>query len=604
MSERSYWTSLAQRRLSRRRMLVAGSAAGAGFAALALAACGSTPTTKSSGSAPAPSASSAAAGGTPKPGGTLTVFLPSNYPLDPQKVSASAQRVPGPAMSRVFMFKTSTDPTTINDHATVPDLGLSAESPDAITWTVKLRPDAKFQNIAPVNGHAVEAEDIKATFERALDPATASPNRGQLGMMDAGQITTPDKQTVVFKLNYPYAPFRSILASPAYSWIFPREVLSGGYDPSKQVIGSGPFLLDKIEPDVAYTYKKNPDWHFKPQPYVETLKVAIIPDVSAQKAQFLGGNLDELNPVPNVFDLPTIQRQAPKATIFKIPSANAFPLYFQMGDPASPFKDIRVRQAVSMLIDRDALNKAVYDGQGASVVYVPAYMGRWSLPVEKLDADLQQYYKFNPAEAKKLLQAAGRSDLSIRLVNPFASSSTGGPGSTTAKSVEVINQSFNSNGLKSQIVNGDYNKDFVDAGKGWRQGYFDDDMVLYASQSPYTEADDWLFSYFHSKSTSNQEHLNDPTYDAMVDKERTIVNDDDRVKAVDDIQKYLAKQLYATMRLCTGSTAHRPKARRWQQYDRDRSRACGGATTNGTPSSPARSGHSAVATSAAATTAA
>jgi ABC-type transport system substrate-binding protein len=335
------------------------------------------------------------------------------------------------------------------------------------------------------------------------------------------------------------------LASPAYSWIFPREVLSGGYDPSKQVIGSGPFTLDKIEPDVAYTYKKNPDWHFKPQPYVDTLRVAIIPDVSAQKAQFLGGNLDELNPVPNVFDLPTIQRQAPKATIFKIPSANAFPLYFQMGDPASPFKDLRVRQAISMLIDRDALNKAVYDGQGASVVYVPAYMGRWSLPVEKLDADLQPYYKFNPAEAKKLLQAAGRSDLSIRLVNPFASSSTGGPGSTTAKSVEVINQSFNNNGLKSQIVNGDYNKDFVDAGKGWRQGYFDNDMVLYASQSPYTEADDWLFSYFHSKSTSNQEHLSDPTYDAMVDKERTIVNDDDRVKAVYEIQKYLAKQVYA-----------------------------------------------------------
>ena len=63
--------------------------------------------------------------------------------------------------------------------------------------------------------------------------------------------------------------------------------------------------------------------------------------------------------------------------------------------------------------------------------------------------------------------------------------------------------------------------------------------------SAYTEADDWLFSYFHSKSTSNQEHLNDQTYDAMVDKERTIVNDDDRVKAIYDIQKYLAQQMYA-----------------------------------------------------------
>ncbi len=444
------------------------------------------------------------------------------------------------------MYKTSTDPTTINDHVTIPDLGMSAESPDAITWTVKLRTDAKFQNVAPVNGHAVEAEDIKATFQRALDPATASPNRGQLDMMDASQITTPDKQTVVFKLNYTYSPFRSILASASYSWIFPREVLSGGYDPSKTVIGSGPFIMTGNQPDVGYTYKRNPDWHLKPMPYVDTLKIAVIPDANSQKAQFFGGNLDELNPVPNVFDLPTIQKQAPKARIYKIPSANADPLYFQMGDPSSPFKDIRLRQAISMLVDRDALSKAVFDGQSELVVFIPAYMGRWALEVSKLDPDVQQYYKFNPAEAKKLLQAAGQSDLSIRLVNPFASLGN----QEHAKAVEAINQSFNANGVKSSIVNGDYSKDFVDAGHGWRQGYYDKDMVLYATASPYTEADDWLFSYFHSKSTSNQEHLNDPTYDAMVDKERTIVNDD-RVKAVDDIQKYLAKQLYAP---ATGGT--------------------------------------------------
>src|SRR5581483_1757334 len=100
----------------------------------------------------------------------------------------------------------------------------------------KLRPDAKFHNVAPVNGHAVEAEDMKATFTRALNPATNNPNRGALDFINAAQITTPDKQTVVFKLNYPYAPFRSTLASPAYSLLFPREVLSGGYDPSKTVI--------------------------------------------------------------------------------------------------------------------------------------------------------------------------------------------------------------------------------------------------------------------------------------------------------------------------------------------------------------------------------
>jgi len=54
-----------------------------------------------------------------------------------------------------------------------------------------------------------------------------------------------------------------------------------------------------------------------------------------------------------------------------------------------------------------------------------------------------------------------------------------------------------------------------------------------------------LFSYFHSKSTNNQEHLNDPAYDSMVDKQRTLVSDDDRLKAVKDIQKYIADKAYA-----------------------------------------------------------
>jgi len=537
MSTFSVRTQLERRRWTRRRTIAAGAAVAGALTVTGLNACGGS--SKGGSQRSNTLAGPAASNATPRPGGNLSIFVQTNYPLDPQKVSALAQQIPGGAMSRVFQYKTGLDPKVITDHDIQPDLGLSAESPDAITWTVKLRADAKFQNTPPVNGHAVESDDIKATFLRALDPATSNPNRTALGMIDAAQIQTPDKQTVVFKLAYPYAPFRSILASATYSWIFPREVLAGGWDPTRQVIGSGPFLLDNVQPDVAFSYKRSPGYYGAPLPYVDTMRVAITPDPAQQLAQFAAGNLDEIE-LRNPFEVPTVLQNNPRAKMYKVVAGNAAPLYFQLGDPSSVFQDVRVRRAISMAIDRDAVAKAVYNNDALDVVFVPGSMGKWSLPIDKLDAGVAQYYKYNPTEAKKLLDAAGQSNLQVRFANPFAS--LGSP--DTSKAVEVINGMFSAIGIKSTIVSLDYNKDFVDSGHGMRQGYFDKDVIVFGNTSPYTEADDWLFSYFHSKSLSNGEHLNDKDLDAMIDKQRTLVNEDERVKAVQDIQRYLADKMY------------------------------------------------------------
>ena len=523
-------------RVSRRQALMRLVGGGATLAAISSAACSSKPKTGG------PAASSARGNTQPQPGGTLVPYMMNNSPLDPHKASAGAQSVVAPVMSRPFRFKTEPDTNSFADHNLENDLGMSAESPDAITWTIKLRTDAKFQNVAPVNGHAVQAEDIKATFTRALDPATNNPNRGSLNMIDAAQIQAPATDTVVFKLNYPYAPFQRTLASPAYSWIFPREVLTGGYDPTKQVIGSGPFMADSFTPDVAYAYKKNPDWFDGGgRPYVDALKFAIIPDAAQRLAQFSAGNLDELI-IDDPFDFATAKQQSPQAATFKALYSRPNPIYLQLGDPSSPFQDIRVRQALSMAIDRDALAKTIYGGDALQTVFVPAYMGKWAVLIKDLDANTAQYYKYNPAQAKQLLQAAGAAELQLR----FGYIGTG-PFSTPAyiKLAQSTASMLNEVGIKTVLVNQDYNRDFIDSGKGSRQGYFDKDFVLFGGIGVYTESDEYLFTYFHSKSTGNQEHLNDPNLDAMIDKERTIVDENARFKAVVDIQKYLASKLYA-----------------------------------------------------------
>jgi peptide/nickel transport system substrate-binding protein len=266
--------------------------------------------------------------------------------------------------------------------------------------------------------------------------------------------------------------------------------------------------------------------------------MAIIPDTSQQLAQFSGGNLDELL-IRNPYDVDAARQQGPKATVLKNENASPMPMYFQMGDPTSVFQDIRVRRAFSLALDRDVIGKVVYNGEHSQPIMVPSYMGKWSLKVQDLPNDTQQYFKYNPGEAKKLLEAAGATNLQIRIgyPNTFARPEY-------VKHAETVANFLNAVGVKTSFWVHDYNKEFVDAGKGTRQGYFDKDVVMFASAGAYSDADEWLFAYFHSKSTSNQEHLSDATYDAMVDRERTLLNEDERLKAVRDTTKYLADKMY------------------------------------------------------------
>ncbi len=534
MGEEEYWTRY-HRRFTRRRALAAG---GLGLAGALLAGC----STRGRSTTPSPTSGAAGASGTPRSGGTYNFAIQTEpTSIDTQIVTGLADDlIASAAMSRPFRFQTGVwggpKANIIDDGEPEPDLALSAESPDAISWTLKLRTDAKFSNVPPVNGHAVEAEDVKASFVRNLTLPT-SPSKGFLNMIDPNQIQTPDKQTIVFKLNYPYAPFNKTLSSPNYSWIFPREALAGSYDPAKTMIGSGPFVLQSHTPNVEYVLTKNPDWFDKANgPYIDTLHVAVVTDLNQQLAQFTAGHLHEVAVATK--DLPAMRQQNPKATVVTISPTAGRNIFLQLGDPTSPFLDDRVRQGMSMALDRDAIRHAVFLDQYVDTHFAPASLGKWALRLSQLDADTAQYYKYDPAKAKQLLQATGI------LNQPFKWTY----GNTYAPEVDPINGSFlqmlTAVGMKATSVQVDFAKDYVDSGHGIRQGYYAKDTIVFGSQQPFTEVDEVLFSFFDSKSTQNEEMLKDPTVDAMIEKARTLLNEDDRVKAEIDVQKYLAKKVY------------------------------------------------------------
>lgn len=527
------------RKLRRRRLL----AGAAGFAAAGLAACSSRP----QGAAPSGGATSTAVGERPQTGGILNVTLSANPPsLDPHRSpSAFTSRTASSVYSRLFRFKTGPDVKVAQGWELENELAVSAETADGTAWTVKLRPGATFHNVPPVSGHAVEAQDIKATFTRALDPA--NPNRGLLEVIDPAQIQTPARDTVVFKLKYPYAPFPRLLAAPLTSWIFPREALAGSYDPARTMIGSGPFVFESYQPDIAFSVKQNPSYFEHGLPYLDGVRYAIVADPNTQVAQFSGGNLDWVTQL-TIHDRDAAKNNVPKLTSLAAVGGSDLKINLQLGDPNSIWQDIRLRRALSMALDRDALAKLLFDGKGVPGFWVPAYFGKWSLGLDQLSAETAQYYKYDPQRAKQLLAEAGHPDLEVKIPDPPAT--PGGP--TFNKYLEQLPPMLQTAGIKAQLVPVDYQRDFMNNGKGIFYGNYKPDTIVGWFVSAYADPDQFLYIYFDSKSPLNMQKLSDPDLDRMIDKSRKLLNDDERLKAYHEIETYIADKMYGVSLMPAG----------------------------------------------------
>jgi len=440
--------------------------------------------------------------------------------------------VAGHTLSRVIKFKTGADPAVTLNSDVEGDLALSWESPDATTWTFKLHPNARFHDIAPVNGHAVESEDIRQSLAREL--SIGGPGSSGLSMVDPTQIQTPAPDTVVFKLKNPTGAFTKALGvntNPIYA----REA-GAGYDPSKTVIGSGPFILDSYTPDVAVVFKRNPAWFVASQPYIDVSRAAIIPDEAQQLAQFSAGNLDILTTGLN--NLAAARRSNPRAQPLTSLQRSEIIFVGHMNLPESPFRDPRVRHAMSMAIDRDAVGKAVLgDPYAVGGLISPAF-GKWALAPDQF-GDAAKYFKYDPSGAKQLLAQAGGGEFFHSIYYP-----NNAYGTWFNTTVESVNSMFNAVGIRTHLIPLDYQKDFVASGKGVSFGNYPPDGLIVVNSGGYSTAEDWLVSNFTPGTPRNKSQVDDETLTSMVTRMVALVDEDARLKAVHEIDRYLADALY------------------------------------------------------------
>jgi ABC-type transport system substrate-binding protein len=204
-------------------------------------------------------------------------------------------------------------------------------------------------------------------------------------------------------MKEPAAYWPAYASEPTF-FIFPPEMLDNMDNFNQHPVGSGPFTLKEAPPQDHFIMVRNPDYFRKGLPHIDSTRQNWITDYSVELAAYRSGQQDFTGP-PNLKQLHAIVTSVPDSIIEVIPQDPAVQvaLVFQMKNPV--FQDIRVRRAMSLALDREAIIQTAW--QGAAVPAEPVPFDYQGLTEPMQLKDQGQWVKYDPEQAKKLLADAG-----------------------------------------------------------------------------------------------------------------------------------------------------------------------------------------------------
>lgn len=328
---------------------------------------------------------------TPKAGGTLRVgFNLEPDSLDPAKSATTGGFFIEYIYARLVYIGSDKLP-----HPWLAESWLVSE--DGKTITFKLRPALKFQD-----GTTLDAAAVKFSFDRILDPKTASPVKGQFGSLQTVNVIDP--LTVTFKFARPYPSFFTNISLYSGGIVSPAAVAKYGEEFGRNPVGAGPFVFKEWKIGLELVLDRFPDYkNFRQDgtntgpAYLDELDFKIIPQLQTQLTALQTGAIDLIGSLSpeNVHELSQDKNlvvQAVKETILvtELEFANK-----------APFNtDITLRQAVAYAINKQLILDQAFDSYG---VLNPNPLG---ISVAGWDESARGY-PFDPAKARSLLAADG-----------------------------------------------------------------------------------------------------------------------------------------------------------------------------------------------------
>lgn len=282
-----------------------------------------------------------------KEGGTLIIARMSDAAnLDPHFISTiNAASV---VHQKVYEGLVKRDPNM----EIQPSLATAWKQLDAVTWEFSLRSGVVFHDGTPL-----DAEAVKKTFDRVLDPKTASPRATMFGKIK--EVKAVDPHTVRFSLTEPYTPLLSILASHEGGILSPRAIDQYGKELSKHPVGTGPFKFQSWNTGLEIVLKKNPQYWGEP-PKIDQVIFRVVPDDLTRIDMVERGEAHIAESIP-LAELERIQASS-EMNMYRSEALGTEFIGFNVAQ--KPLDDIRVRKAISYAIETDSIIKGVYHNVG------------------------------------------------------------------------------------------------------------------------------------------------------------------------------------------------------------------------------------------------
>ena len=277
-------------------------------------------------------------------------------------------------------------------------------SPDGKTYTFELRKGVKWHD-----GQPFSAADVKATFDRILNPEFKSPKCGASLKPMVASLEVLDRYTVRFRLKAPVVSFLGAIAS-AWCRVAAKHVLEkyGDLDRPEAQIGTGPFKFKRYERGNLIEWEKNRDYFVPGLPYLDGVKQYILVGGPTQLAAAKVGRVmlwDTWPPMRKTQVAELARARGNEIDTYQWPVNAIYAIYMNVQKP--PFSNPDLRRAVNLAVDRQELVEKALEGAGVPCAILdPKLVGDFALPFEEVAkiAGCRQPKDQDIAEAKRLVE--------------------------------------------------------------------------------------------------------------------------------------------------------------------------------------------------------